>query len=461
MITKTDLFKGLLATALALSANHISAYTNKTYLPGRPINHDIAAKSVAFADHAHHANKDFGGSLQVNAFYSRSHDKQGIGRYFGINDRATFDATVPYASTNWGNAHAITFAPTEYTYGLRFNYRHELKRLSPKLFLALELPLATVVRSMNMLVDGDNSSDVFAFFNGSQTPIAANTAGARTPLTNAKIDGINSCSKITNLDVRLGYVFIDNRTTRLEVTALLGLPLGNKPEGIYAFEAVAGNGGHYELGASSTLMTNVWNHGRRSIDMTMGIDYRYGFEAIEKRTVGIKGVNFGQYNSVGITANSAKPSTQQLFPAANILTVDTRVSPRSSFETLVGLTYNHEKFTLTLGHNLAYQGKGGIEILDKGWDDSKYGYITQAVSMNDTLNTFASRSGVTPLTKAALDASTTQVRMMTHTVFTELSRTFNHYNSPIFVAVGGSYELAGSNSSVERFSLNCKTGFTF
>ena len=465
MITKTSLLKSLFVAALSISAAHVSASTNKTYLAPRPVGQNLAGESIAIADLARHAKKSIGGTLEATAFYNTSQDKTGLGKAFGVENKSGFsaapgttadlnsDVLIPnYGGTAFGS-NSIEFKPTEQTYGMVLNYHQDLHKIMHGLFVTVNLPLVTVVHNMNMSIKGDNVNDFQDFFNGTLMPVAINASNARGQLTNALIDGSNSCSKIADLDLRVGYNFVDKEETQLAGTALISIPAGNKPQGVHVWEAVAGNGGHVALGLGANLTTRAWGNRHENINLIMGVDYRYTLEAVERRTFGIKGIDFGQYNAIGLTAGYK--NAQQLIPAANALTLDARITPRSSFESILGFTYNRKNLALTLGYNLFYRGEGKAELLAK-WDDTKYKYISK-----DTDMSAASALVGTALTKDSIDTSSATSLYFSQKAYGEIAHTFKNEHYPVVLAAGAHYEFAGSNSATENWGFNFKTGISF
>lgn len=471
MITKADVIKSLFAAAMTLSAAHVSAYTNKTYMAPRPVGQNLALESATVNGLTRHHHHDaIGGTLEVTGFYTSSQDKQGIGSYFAPFNSSSFaianygnnQALDSYTIINWdgisNNPVTMSFAPTEETYGFVVRYHQTLSKLSDKLFLTINVPLVTVKHAMNMKIDAmpDDIATLSNYFAGTLAPVPVDNSDARVPLTNALIDGVNSVSKPGDIDVQLGYTFINNEKTNLVGTASLVLPVGNKPQGKALWEAVAGNGGHCGLGLGGKLTSRVWGSHNKQINLTLGVDYRYLFEAVEHVTFGIKNVNFGQYQDTGIGALSA--DMQQTVPAANILTLDARVRPQGSFEALASLTYKHNDCSATIGYNVFRRGEGEVS-LKNSWNDTQYAYSLSYVDMTSgaAFNTLATAA----LPQSSIDTSSIQSVIMSQKVFGEIAHTFSKRENPVVIAAGAHYEFAGTNGTVENWGINVKAGISF
>ena len=81
--------KSLLVMALALSASHLQAYTNKTYLQTRSPAVNLALENTAgWYNHIHRKKHgEFGGRAQAIFFFTDSTNDSDIGRYFGAKEK--------------------------------------------------------------------------------------------------------------------------------------------------------------------------------------------------------------------------------------------------------------------------------------------------------------------------------------------------------------------------------------
>ena len=96
-----NMLKGLLVTALAISASHVSAATNQGFLSvPRAQKASLLLDSAIAHDLEKTNHKDrLGGNLMVRGYYSQSTNKKALGQYFGINNSDSFKAAWG-ASTN-------------------------------------------------------------------------------------------------------------------------------------------------------------------------------------------------------------------------------------------------------------------------------------------------------------------------------------------------------------------------
>ena len=477
------MLKGLLVAAMALSAAHVQATTNHTYLAPRPTGVNLAMESVSFAELTN-AKDDgrFGGDLQATVFYSKSDNPGALGRYFGFNDKNTLttnDGGTPdrdlnkiihYLANNRTTANTIKFAPEVQTYGVRFDYHQDLAKILDGLYFKVQLPIVKVENDLGLNVTGANATDIKNYFNGSYS-VADGQANAQAALTNAKIDGKRSETGIADIDMALGYAFLNKERYRAALNIGLTIPTGTAPKGAYAFEAVIGNGGHFALGAGLEGVARVWGDEHTNIKLNAALNYRYAFEATEKRTLGVKStsgaVTFGQYGQDVLYSNPAHE-----IPAANITTLNVNVTPGSMIDGIAGASYNRGGFTVDAGYNIHFKEKDAVSIKDAFTDTqyvagSLYSYDFSGTIANHSINgtdissnTYLTKSTISG-SQAALNTDAARNESLSHKVYGQVGYIFKDMEYPVMLATGGHYEFAGNNSSVQNWGVNLKAGLSF
>lgn len=424
------LMKSILVSALALSAAHVQAATNKTYLAPRPVGQNLAMEVVTFNELVDNKNEDrFGGNLQVTGFYSQSADKAETGKYFGVNNKNSFKAQTGLRATNSvdldaslmvhdnagtiNEAVTISLNPSQVVWGARFDYHQDLDKLVDGLYFRAKLPVVKIENDMELSVTSATAAKSAIIAQHLKGTYASNsgvagTADAQAALTHAKIAGKQSKTTVADFELVLGYAFLDKDCYRAALNLGLVIPTGNVADGVHAFEAVAGNGGHWAFGAGLEFGARVWGDEQRNIKFNAQLDYRYAFEAAEKRTLGLNGINFGQYNTVvtaadvAVSENAAHTYTtgtgaatgSNLYgagltnslvaiPAANKLTMNVNVTPGSSLDFIAGLAYNHGGFSIDLGYNLNWKEAESVARKD-AWTDTSFDYINGGAPAADT-----------------------------------------------------------------------------
>ncbi len=472
------MIKGLLITALTLSANNAGAYTNKTYMqPRNQALVNLPLITTGFTERTGAKIEDrFGGNLEVVGFYGQNTNESETGAYFGVTNKATFDlktgtmnaaksgsltvdpAYVLHLHTLVNDTVVATIktAPETINYGADFVYHQDLAKIVKGLYLAVNLPVMHVENDMKMVVSGTDAdvvTSVKAYFKGD-----VNTGYATEKLTKGKINGSRNATGIADIDVKIGYNFLKKETYHMGLNIGMSIPTGNEVTGEYMFEPVYGTK-HFGLGGGLCADARIWGNANHNVKIDFKADYRYLLEATEKRTHGLIGRNKGEY--YGVAAAGATTTT----PLANISTLDTDVTPGSQVDGIVGLAYNKGGFNFGLGYNMYFREEESNTI--KGaFDDAKYivvarnhdiattAIVTATAGHNDenTASNF--------VTKAKLDKAETPSQF-THSVYGGLNYAFKNWEYPVFFGLGGKYEFASKNSAIEGWQGWVKAGLSF
>jgi len=494
-----NMLKSLLVTALAISASHVSAYTNRNFLSSpRPQNASLLLDSAVAHDLARTNKQDrFGGNFMVRGFYSESNKGKELGKYFGVNNKDSFradavrnqdtglvDVNAGYmihdAAAGAVAANAVThgaminLAPKTVSYGVEFGYVQCLGKILDGLHLSVSLPVERVENNMNLNVTAPVAAvDTKAFTDflagNYSTAIGVNSAfgaglGAQSKLTNALINGKQGATGIADIDVVLGYDFIRNEDWTAGLNIGLSIPTGNSASGKYVFEPVYGNGGHWELGFGGKVAGKLWQDGDQHIGLNVQADYRYGFQANETRTLGTA-ANFSKYFALGTIANS---NAQVYAPAANISTVPVSVTPNSALRGNLGLNYGNGGLVLGLAYAPAWKQAESVKF-NGAFDDTKYGIISTvqdqanaAIALDGVFGAAMATAHAAPIKKAdfALD-SATRPSQLSHRIGGDLGYTFKEWEFPVTIGAGAHYEFAGDNASIENWGVNLSAGIGF
>lgn len=452
-----------------------SLQTNKTFLAARPLGQNLHHETVGFAELLDSNTYDsFGGDIQTTYFYSRSTNMKELGKYFGVDGKnellahnaantdinlgsIIYDQNTAYLAEN-----TININPTQTVHGTRLQYQQNLDGFFNGLWMRVKLPFVKVVNDMHLDVSGSNVAnrqDIVNYFAGELKAINAGTENARVPLANALVQASRSATGFADLGLMLGYKVFDRERFTIDVNLAATLPTGNVATGKYLWEPVTGNGGHIELGLGVSGIAKIWQGRNFAMNFTAAVDYRYGFQATEQRTFGLKNTTWGQYRlgtdkAVGQALNSI-----QTTPVANFTTLKAYVTPGSMLDCLAGFTYNRGNLALDLGYNVFYKQGVNVSLRDT-FKDGVYRQIT-ALTLNLASGTALATGNVTELPESMLDTNSGSAPAITHTVYGGVSYMFNKMHFPMQIGIGGHYETARTNAAVENWGVNIKTGFSF
>lgn len=489
------IIKSLAIGLLALSAQHVSAYTNKTYLADRPKGVDSLLERVTLQNmHSSKAEDSFGATFQATGFYNESLKSDDIGAYFFFKDKPNASLNrdtlrliipdhnpgiaVPGQPLSSDSNTTVKLCPTIRTYGIMFSYLQDLEKILPGLYFNVRAPIVEVDTDTGLIVAGGNGETVKKFFGGTLDEIQATAPEARQPLNNAKIIGRQSAIGIADIDLRMGYAFLQREHGTLGLNVGLTIPTGNSPEGKNLLEAIYGNGGHWGFGLGIEGRYELWNNENATLGIHANSDYRQLFTNTERRTFGIKGIDLGQYRITA--ARVANSLTTQGNPAANVLTLSTDVTPGVQLDNVVGFTYTYGGLTVDLGYNLYFRDTESLKLRDS-WDDAQIAnvYLTDPTTANPAggrdvpfgtfpapapaaVNLTANLATHKDLTTSAInfDSAVTPAQV-TNKVLAGVGYIFKEWEYPIMLGFGGHYEIPTKNSAIQTWGFYFKSGIAF
>ncbi len=493
------ILKGLLVAALAISAN-VQAHTNKTFLMPRSHGVNLPMELATFNEVANRTSEDqFGGNFQATVFYNATADEHETGEYFGIKGKSSFNlqygqqtpvdlnagfiihhagrATNTDANTANADYATISLDPEQAAWGVRLDYYQNLDKLLKGLYFKIALPIVHVENDMELGVKGLASAsaaadvaDIKNYFKGNLER-AVNTANVnQAKLTNAKIDGQRDRTGVADIDLVLGYKFLNKENYHVALNLGLTIPTGNESEGEFVFEPMIGNGDHFGFGGGLDASARVWGDDCHNLKINVVANYRYLFENDEKRTLGIKDVtgytnDWSQYTLLAKSTPAANIRTLQFIPAANITTQNVDVTPGSQLDAIFALAYNNGGFCADLGYNLFWKDEEEVEIKSDPFGGN---YSIVNPTLDPTTNgNFAPTNGAhaiggAALTSKNLDKSVAETpSQVTHKIYGSLGYIFREWECPVMFGLMGGYEFAGENSALEKWEIGGKIGVGF
>ncbi len=514
----------LLIALMALSAVTVFAdgnNTNKTFLQPRSHGVNLALEKTAGWPNLvnRHDKNSYGANIQATYFMMESTNDNMLANYFlfptnantsKCSDncksitllRTTADATVgSIADLDLGFlVHNTTGAvssdtllklcPQHGAIGVTFNYHQDLKCIVKGLYFEMQLPVVCVTNSLGMSTVGTEATNVSNFFKGGVIEKSKGDVNAFENLYNALISpGDLTRTSVADLDLILGYKFLDKRNYYVAMNIGLTVPTGNKSDGVNAFDAVIGNGGHLGFGFGLDARGKVWESAchKYNLNVNVAMNYRYLFEDDEVRTLGLTNQNFGQY--LLLIDRTKQPNTQQLTPAANVTTLNVNVTPGSQFDGMVSMNYNYNRFAFDLGYNVFFRARERVTIAGPGcyiaqtanstqqFPDNKWAVATRNAKMSDTV---AVDPKVTPMTtsttgvintttnfvyryinNADLDTTSAQTPALTsHKIFGGVGYWTKGWEIPVLVGVGAHYEWADADL-ISNWGFNARVGMSF
>lgn len=513
-------FKRLLASVLVLSASNClqanAVNTNKTFLSPRPVGVNLPQEQTTFQELYHRKRaKAFGGNLQVAGFWQTTAKSKDIAKYFLFSKKDTITLTKTGGATNAVNSvtdldlgyiiHScgvpvddanrsatVHLDPEQNVYGLRFDYYKDLSKVLDGLYAYINAPVVTIENNLNPTIASKETFTAGTVVDGTSTPAVqdiltkyfsgdfANTtvaANLQTNLNYARINGKQRDVGIADVDLALGYRFLDNEEYKLGIAIATTLPTGTEQTGRYLFETTVGNGKHFAIGADLSGQLRIWGDWDKNLTLVAQGKYRYLFAHEHTRTLGIKGKNWGQYLLLA-PSNVADNVQATLVPAANVTTLNVDVTPGSQFDGILELCYNNGNITLDAGYNLylreretvkqkAFITDGAYAIAARNLNVAANGHDALLLPVvfsvaNDGMDGAAAAGLGSIIKNSSLDLSNaTTPSQITHGVYGNLGYIFRQNKYPFMVSAGGKYDWPSKNSALQQWGLWLKMGVGF
>jgi hypothetical protein len=482
------IFKSLFSVAVtaAFFSSQMQAHTGKTYLQTRSHGVNIAMEnSAGWHEVIHRVDKDkFGGNFQAIGFYQDSVSDSDIGKYFGVKNKNLFTLGSNGNNNDKVTAQDIDFRsmihipggfganeqellkvkiePSQRSYGVYLNYYQDLEKILKGLYFNIDLPIVHVENDVNLnLTKGSSNWAEHAiemakqYFKGEYSN--TETGNNQEKLTHALVNNKNSATGIADIDLMLGYQFLDKDAYHASINLGLTIPTGNDADGKKAFEAICGNGQHFGFGGGLDFCARVWGDLDHNIKLNAALNYRYLFGASEKRTLKIKDYPFSQYAGLVSLADTAT----KIIPAANVTTLNVDVTPGSQFDGILNLAYNNGGFHFDVGYNLYFREAESVRLKDK-WDETKYGIALQNAQLGGAFNIENIGGPDNVIKKTNLDTAAAETpSQTTHKIYSGLAYIFKKWETPLILGMGAHYEFSSSNSALQTWGLNGKVGISF
>ncbi len=287
----------------------------------------------------------------------------------------------------------------------------------------------------------------------------------------------------SDIELKFGRDYYTSECCHFDGYVGLHIPASNKPKGRFVFEAVPGFNQHFGFMLGGSSGTEIWRNCDRSLSWEAATNVRYWIRNTQTRSFDLKDRPWSRYMFITDNANPAAPV---IVPGINVLTQKLRVHPRFSFDTNVALVYNNDcGFNAELGWN--FWARQGERVSLRNQENGNRN------DNNVTLPFVAGRYFVTALTGAngldvtetnllsniannnqpanlaldeALALDVTDLNLLSAAAPAALSNTVYGYVGynwddrcyPLFVGLGGSYEISKKNTALNRWLVWGKFG---
>lgn len=507
----------ILIVSTLLSNAYASNYSDKTYFSARPQLSNLAMQQTTWHNNLYQKpDTKYNGTIQVVPFYQESVNKSDIGKYFGFDWGGTrgieniISVESPQAVAGPNGADRVFSAryiihdqapaiahdaaiqsqyrmnPYQETVGARIDYNQDLDKILNGLYFRASTQLVEIKNNFNTSNIGAQTSQQIPGMAGTSVSFSDYLAGRvsnttagniQAPLKYAKIDGgSHSSSGFADIDLRLGYKYLYKRRTRASINLSMLIPTGKTPKGEWLFEPVHGNGHHWGIGFGLDLSLTLWRRDNKSVEFMIAGDYKYLFQGIEKRTIDFREANPNTVTPLkgGHYLLAGENQKTGVFPLANVLTRDFKVTPENQFDGIANFTVNYKNLVFDLGYNFFVKEKEGVRLRHP-WENDKYAiagitYNTtnpfNLLVAADTSQSYAYNNAPAG-TNAAIQEqyldfdSIRSPNAVTHKFYGGIGYQWNKNQYPAMLGIGGAYEFVQRNSSLETWSLWIKAGVSW
>lgn len=279
------------------------------------------------------------------------------------------------------------------------------------------------------------------------------------------INGPRKETTISDIHVALGYDFILRENGHLGFNIRMAAPTGTRPNGKYFFEAIVGNGKHWELGLGFSSHVIIWEKdGNKTISLYFDANATHLFKTRQIRSFDFKENGFGSRFILLKEFNDTGAYTGKSLPAINVTTLPCYVHTNFQLDMVVMFAFLFRNFDFDIGYNAWLRSKERIDLIC-GIKQQKYGFkgiqnvrnpdssmsiITQSTATlngDNFINQAADADLHSPkfISTCNLDlTSAASPTALTHKFFFNLSYTWNDtYHVKPYLGLGSEFEFEG------------------
>lgn len=485
--------------------------TSRSYLGIRPQGQSVSPEYLAgFRNNRLHAKEDgWGGAIQAVLFGGRTTKSKDLDRYFlpfckeaiissdeapavgVIRDVFAEDFNIYTTGNDFKST--VSFSPRQSTVGFLLHWRQAFwsnEECGRGFWASISSPLIHVKNSIGFteVVETEGTLD----------PAIPNAVANMTQAfkqTSWLYSRIDDCSqsktRLADIEIKLGYEWLQHDPCHLESYVGIVIPTGNKPKAEFMFEPIVGNGKHFGVMWGSAYGINIWQDScnDRNMRMEFAVHSQYLFKREQKRSFDLKGKPWSRFLPVYASQEDALAAldadtndvTINTTPGVNVFTRCVNVTPGYSINMTSALVFETCNFNAELGYNFYARRSECVKLADAFPSTIALTNITGAGETNPirdiTGNVFLEDgviAGILPVTAANyansiikesdLDlVSAATPCGISSTIYGSIGYDFESLcDYPAFANLGGSYEFANTNNGmINRWTLWGKIGVSF
>lgn len=294
---------------------------------------------------------------------------------------------------------------------------------------------------------------------------------------------------IADMEIKIGYEWLDFEPVHLESYAGVLVPTGNTPDGRFLWEPIVGQGHHPGLIWGSSVGVQIWcnEYRERTLRAEYAFHSQYLFQHTQCRSFDLKGKPWSRYVPVyrnledAAFANSIAGSNPTLAgtystPGINVFTQPLEVTPRFSFNMLTALVFSDCGFQAEVGYNFWARQSECVKlacpwqqvVAIKDFTGEGRTNPIRDITNNPIINSIDNRQPFdlyqqNTILEEQLDlVSAAQPAGISNTVYGALTYRWDDRCYPVLINGGASYEMSNSNNSIiNRWTAWGKVGVSF
>lgn len=287
--------------------------------------------------------------------------------------------------------------------------------------------------------------------------------------------------RLADVETALGYNFLCDESYHLGADFRVVFPTSNRPNAMFLFEPVAGNGKHYEIGAGTSAHYEFWNN---CCDSSFTIWAEANFYTVLKgrqrrifdlqNADGTQNIGSSRLLIKRFSGAPAAPVLQEILFGPNVLALSCKVRNSLHAEAAILFDYYRCGFTLDSGYNLWTRTEDIISDIET-IPPNTYGLAGQTLGTGSPTENNTGSTAQINGTGGSADAtnvylnncqlsvdSAAHPRAISHKFFAHASYAWENCDYTPFLGFGGEVEFSGDkNFALDQWGIWIKGGFAF
>ena len=318
-----------------------------------------------------------------------------------------------------------------------------------------------------------------------------------------KVNGAQKITRLADIELLVGYEFINESTHHTNAYLGLVIPTGNKAKGVYLAEPMVGNGGHFGLMYGGTLEIQMSHDEDFIVTTRLDGNFRYLFQNTQVRAIDLKDKPWSRYMMVWpdyaafATASTTTAQRYSFQPGINYFTQSVKVTPGSQLRINSAIMLESDHFKGELGCGMMSRQSEKVKLANAwaagtvalaasnptGINNNSFATVNpgRTIFNNNVLDQVAPAAasfttGTTAGNETITQAEYTQYCVqqtdlnldsaaspasLSYIPYLALGYAWGEDKTPGFVHVGGSYEFTLQNTFSNQWQVWGKLGFSF